>query len=323
MAFIFGIADELAPTGQALTLLSDATQDGIVPARDVAVDGALVYSCDPDSTAVSWLMRRRLPLVFVDQAPAPRIDSVNIDDRLGARAAAQHVVDLGHRQVAIVTSGYGGEFGVVSDPREAAVANTERQRLFGWLDALGPAGIEPTVVRQPHTDPTTPVTLRPEPSSAATTDPPRSFPFPTRSPAESFARSRTPACTCQTTFPLSASTTTPLPVGCDLLSLRCVRTSRPKAVPPWLRLSSRLAARKRSRPVAADTSCSPPKSSYERAQPHHLHSPAREFRSSGPGAEARQRHGVGNIFGSGSSHLTCGLSAWTVESGRDTRRDEE
>jgi len=153
MAFLAGIAGELAPTGLALTLLSAAPQEGIVPARDVAIDGAIVYSCNPDSSAVGWLMRRRLPLVFVDQAPAPGIASVNIDDRLGARAAAQHVVDLGHRQVAIVTAGFGGEFGVLADPLEATAAYTERQRLLGWLDALGAAGIAPTIVRQPHANP--------------------------------------------------------------------------------------------------------------------------------------------------------------------------
>jgi DNA-binding LacI/PurR family transcriptional regulator len=153
MAFLAGITDELAPTGLALTLLSAAPQGDIVPARDVAVDGAIVYSCNPDSTAVGWLMRRGLPLVFVDQAPAPGIASINIDDRLGARSAAQHIVDLGHRRVAIVTVGYGGEFGVLTDPLEATTAYTERQRLLGWLDALGAAGIEPTVVRQRHANP--------------------------------------------------------------------------------------------------------------------------------------------------------------------------
>jgi DNA-binding LacI/PurR family transcriptional regulator len=153
MAFLAGITDELEPSGLALTLLSAAPEGGVVPARDVAVDGAIVYSCNPDSSAVGWLMRRRLPLVFVDQAPAPGIASVNIDDRLGAQAAAQHIVDLGHRRVAIVTTGYGGGFGVLTDPLEATAAYTERQRLLGWLEALGGAGIEPTVVRQPHTSP--------------------------------------------------------------------------------------------------------------------------------------------------------------------------
>jgi DNA-binding LacI/PurR family transcriptional regulator len=153
MAFLAGISDELAPTGLSLTLLSAAPEGDLVPARDVAIDGAIVYSCNPDSSAVGWLMRRRLPLVFVDQAPAPGITSINIDDRLGARAAAQHIVDLGHRRVAIVTTGYAGEFGLLADPLAATTAHTERQRLLGWLDALDAAGIMPTVVRQPHVDP--------------------------------------------------------------------------------------------------------------------------------------------------------------------------
>jgi DNA-binding LacI/PurR family transcriptional regulator len=153
MAFLAGISDELAPTGLSLTLLSAAPQGAIVPARDVAIDGAIVYSCNPDSSAVSWLMRRRLPLVFVDQAPAAGITSINIDDRLGARAAAQHVVDLGHRRVSIVTTGYSGEFGILTDPLEATTAYTERQRLLGWFDALEAAGIVPTVVRMRHVNP--------------------------------------------------------------------------------------------------------------------------------------------------------------------------
>lgn len=153
MAFIAAIADELAPTGLALTLLSAAPREGIIPARDVAMDGALVYSCDPTSPAVGWLTRRRVPLVFVDQPPAAGIPSVNIDDRGGARAAAQHVLDLGHRRIGIVTSGFGGEFGVLDDPAGASLAYGETQRMLGWLDALEPAGVRPRVVRPPHTDP--------------------------------------------------------------------------------------------------------------------------------------------------------------------------
>jgi DNA-binding LacI/PurR family transcriptional regulator len=153
MQFISGIADELGASGLALTLLSAASRDGVVQARDVAIDGALVYSCDPDSSAVGWLMRRRLPLVFVDQAPAPGIPSVNVDDRLGAQAAARYLVDLGHRVVAIVTTGYGGDFGIITNPLDTILAHAERQRMLGWLEALGEADIEPIVVRQPHADP--------------------------------------------------------------------------------------------------------------------------------------------------------------------------
>jgi DNA-binding LacI/PurR family transcriptional regulator len=153
MGFIAAIADELAPTGLALTLLSAAPREGIIPARDVAMDGALVYSCDPSSPAVSWLTRRRIPLVFVDQPPAAGIASVNIDDRGGARAAAQHLLDLRHRRVGIVTSGFGGQFGVLEDPAGASLGYGEAQRMLGWLGALDPAGVRPRVVRLPHADP--------------------------------------------------------------------------------------------------------------------------------------------------------------------------
>jgi DNA-binding LacI/PurR family transcriptional regulator len=153
MTFLAGISDELVPTGMALTLLPGSPREAVTPARNVAFDGAFVYSCDPSSTAVGWLMRRRLPLVFVDQAAAPGIASVNIDDRLGARVAAQHVVDLGHRRVAIVTVGYGGDYGVLAEPPDGTLANAERQRLLGWADALSPAGIRAVIIRQRHADP--------------------------------------------------------------------------------------------------------------------------------------------------------------------------
>lgn len=154
MAFIAAIADELAPSGLALSLLSAAPRgEGVVPARDVAMDGALVYSCDMTSPAVGWLMRRRLPLVFVDQPPAPGITSINIDDRGGARAVAEHIVSLGHRRIAIVTSGFGGEHGILDDPRHASLAYGESQRMLGWLDALDVVGVTPIAARMPHGDP--------------------------------------------------------------------------------------------------------------------------------------------------------------------------
>jgi DNA-binding LacI/PurR family transcriptional regulator len=153
IAFLAAIADELGPTGRALTLLSTAAQETFVPARDVAMDGALVYSCIPDSHAVGWLVRRGLPLVFVDQDPPRGHPSVNIDDRGGASAAAQHVVDLGHRHVAIASTGFGGAFGLLEQPLTAAAAHTEQERMRGWHEALAAAGIDPVVVRLPHAEP--------------------------------------------------------------------------------------------------------------------------------------------------------------------------
>ncbi len=146
--FLGAIAEQLGPTGLALTLLTSSDSGDIIPARDVAIDGALVYSCDPTSAAVEFLSRRKLPLVYVDQDPDPRISSVNVDDRGGARAAARHLVDLGHRKVALLLSGLHGPHGLV-DPEQVVIdGHASKERLLGWLDVLTPAGIEPLVARQ-------------------------------------------------------------------------------------------------------------------------------------------------------------------------------
>jgi DNA-binding LacI/PurR family transcriptional regulator len=135
-SFLAAVVTELAPTGLALTLLTSDGRDDVIPARDVALDGALVYSCNPESRDRDWLVRRKLPLVYVDQDPVPDIPSVNVDDRSGARAAAQHLLDLGHRRVGIITIDIGG--------------HPQRQRMRGWLDALEAAGVDPLVVAAPY-----------------------------------------------------------------------------------------------------------------------------------------------------------------------------
>jgi len=148
--FLGGIAEELAPTGLALTLLTSSGPAGSVQARDVPLDGALIYSCDETSSALSWLKRRHLPLVLVDQEPSTEYSSVNIDDRQGAQLAAQHVVGLGHRKIAIITSNIVGPEGLIEDPTTLMGGHTIRQRMTGWLEVLSAAGIDPTVVQVLH-----------------------------------------------------------------------------------------------------------------------------------------------------------------------------
>src|SRR5512143_2938256 len=51
--FLGAVAGELEPTGLALTLLT-ATDRPVMPARELPMDGAIVYSCLPSSTALDW-----------------------------------------------------------------------------------------------------------------------------------------------------------------------------------------------------------------------------------------------------------------------------
>ena len=148
--FLGAIADGLEPSGLALTLLSSGRGD-VIPAHDVPMDGAFVYSCDTASPGVEWLRRRKLPLVFVDHAPVDE-PSINIDDRSGARAAAEHLVQLGHRRVGIVTASFTGPHGLVTEPVLTADAHVTTQRMLGWSDGLAAVGIRPVVMQLPTDD---------------------------------------------------------------------------------------------------------------------------------------------------------------------------
>ncbi|MBZ5739439.1 LacI family DNA-binding transcriptional regulator [Nocardioides mangrovi] len=139
-AFLAAVSDELSSRGMALTLLPSSEDERFVPARDVAVDGALVYICDPTAPDIDWLRRRSIPVVVVDHNVEAGTASVNVDDRGGARLAAEHLVGLGHRRIGVVT--------LEVDPDEPNYP--ARERMLGWRDALDPAGIEPTVVTTPY-----------------------------------------------------------------------------------------------------------------------------------------------------------------------------
>ncbi|GEL96376.1 LacI family DNA-binding transcriptional regulator [Cellulomonas composti] len=145
--FFASVAESLAPTGLALALLPTTNEGDLLAARDVPMDAALVYACTVDTTALDWLRRRRLPLVFVDQeAVGPDAATVLVDDRPGARAGAQHLVDLGHRRVAMLTTAYREPPGVAPDPASAGIGHVSRERVEGWMSAFVPAGVDVVAV---------------------------------------------------------------------------------------------------------------------------------------------------------------------------------
>lgn len=143
--FFGALADELGPTGLAITFLPKASTEEFVPARDIPMDGAIVYSCAAETPGLTWLLRRKLPLVFVDEAPVAGATCVVLDEFTGSRAAAAHVVELGHRHVGLLTMG-AEPLGVVADAATAGSDYVSRERVRGWLDPLTAAGVRATAV---------------------------------------------------------------------------------------------------------------------------------------------------------------------------------
>ena len=132
VAFLGAVAEGFSRTGLSLILVNPGGADGIVPMRDTAMDGAIVYSCAPRTDSQDWLHRRAIPTVTVDQDPRVGSSSVNVDDYHGARAAAEHLIDLGHTRVALVEI----KSLTPGDPRSMDNIVT-RERRRGFLDGLG------------------------------------------------------------------------------------------------------------------------------------------------------------------------------------------
>lgn len=148
VAFLRGMAEAGEDADLGLLLLparrSDAAETGAI--RNAMVDGFVMYSVPPDHPAVQVVTDRRLPTVTVNEPDLGTGSAyIGIDNEAGAAMAAQHLLDLGHRDIAVVTStlrldGYSGR---VDGARRRAITDAIRsQRLGGYERSLAAAGIE-------------------------------------------------------------------------------------------------------------------------------------------------------------------------------------
>jgi len=150
--FLAGVAAVLESEGIGLTVLSTPRRGPTGSVRQAVVDGLIIYSVDTNSPGLDVARRRDLPLVMVDQPPEPGTPSVNVTDRAGARAAAEHVIDLGHRRLGIVLDAMRPEIQLV-DADECAPHYVVSERLAGWQAAAAAAGLAtPLVANTPTND---------------------------------------------------------------------------------------------------------------------------------------------------------------------------
>ena len=166
VAFLRGMAAASEDAELGLLLLpapSDGSAD-VAAIRSAMVDGFVVYSVPENNPAVGAVEDRRLPLVVVDEPdPGPSHAYIGIDDRRGARLAAQHLTESGHTQIAVVvgalrSDGYAGPVDAVR--RRVAGHTVIGARLEGYEDAMSAAGLDWSSVRMEEAGENTPRAAR-------------------------------------------------------------------------------------------------------------------------------------------------------------------
>ena len=98
------------------------------------VDGFIIVGLNEKHDEVAPLQKRGVPVVIVD-GYAPTTTSVNIDDESGAYAAARHVLNHGHHQLAILSF---EPLPALEAHRPSVGAN----RLLGYRRAIAEAGLD-------------------------------------------------------------------------------------------------------------------------------------------------------------------------------------
>ncbi len=103
LAFLDGIGEALAPSGRALLLVPDAGAGRSV-LRTAPADAMVLIACSTDlAEVVDIAAGRGVPLVSLGGSGFPEAVPITLDDERAATTLAEHLAELGHRRIAVVT----------------------------------------------------------------------------------------------------------------------------------------------------------------------------------------------------------------------------
>jgi DNA-binding LacI/PurR family transcriptional regulator len=144
--FLEGVSQAAEEAGLGLLLVPAPLREGRNPrtVAEAAVDGFVIYCLAEDDPLVDLALERRLPLVLVEQPPREGVPSVETDDVAGARAAAEHLLGLGHESLGVVSFELGRDAsGALADleRQREATYRPSRLRLEGYRAAVEDAGL--------------------------------------------------------------------------------------------------------------------------------------------------------------------------------------
>jgi DNA-binding LacI/PurR family transcriptional regulator len=129
--FSEGVAHAAEDLGYELHFISPLHGSLALAMGRATVDGVVAIGLSADHPEVGQILAAGLPMVLVDSDDLPDHSSVVVDDEAGARAAAEHLLGLGHRDILVIA--VEGPESATGEPQRQGVSE---RRLRGYQAAL-------------------------------------------------------------------------------------------------------------------------------------------------------------------------------------------
>ncbi|PDQ20645.1 LacI family transcriptional regulator [Mesorhizobium sanjuanii] len=141
-----GISEACDATGAGIALVSAGNEEKLAwNIQSALVDGFILFCIEGGPRLVELTRERKLPFVALELGSQDdTVSAIGVDNVAGARLAARHLAQLGHRRFAVLSLQFADDrTGLVSREQiEAAVYTGTRDRLVGYFEALSSFGID-------------------------------------------------------------------------------------------------------------------------------------------------------------------------------------
>lgn len=145
-----GIAEACDASGTGISLVSAANEEELAwNVRNAVVDGFILFCLEDAEQLIAKSRERQLPFVALEFGHKDKtISVVGIDNVAGARCAAQHLTDLGHRKFAILAMQFekDGSGQASIEQVKASTYSDSVDRVLGYFEALEASSIDTSQV---------------------------------------------------------------------------------------------------------------------------------------------------------------------------------
>jgi DNA-binding LacI/PurR family transcriptional regulator len=141
-----GISEACDATGAGIALVSAGNDEKLAwNIQSALVDGFILFCIEGGPRLVELTRERKLPFVALELGfEDDTISTIRIDNAAGARMAARHLAELGHRRFAVMTLPFVDDSSGLVTPERfgTAIYTATRNRLAGYFDELSRFGLD-------------------------------------------------------------------------------------------------------------------------------------------------------------------------------------